>query len=187
MRISPRWLLAATLLTLAVVACGDDDDDGSPTPSAAVPTVAASLPQPEPAQPVDAEQAIPTNGVIELAVEGNLFVDNHLAVPLAESVVIRLTNNDTVPHNLRLAGTDGEWDTEDDAVTTPEQIDGGGVGELTFAPQVDGYYTFRCDFHPTTMGGRIVAGEPSGPPETAATPTPSPTPAGASPTETPAE
>jgi plastocyanin len=187
MRTSPRWLLAASLLTLALVACGDDDDDGSPTASAPVPTVPAALPQPEPAQPVDAEQAIPTDGVIEIAAQGNLFVDNHLAVPLGESVVIRLTNNDAVPHNLRLAGTDGEWDTEDDAVTTPEQIDAGDVGELSFAPQVDGYYTFRCDFHPTTMGGRIVAGEPAGTPATIATPTPSATPVAASPTETPAE
>jgi plastocyanin len=179
-----------TVVTLATaVACGDDDDDTSPTPSAAVPTVAAALPQPEPPQPVDSESVSPENGVIEIAAQGNLFLDNYLAIPLGESVVIRLTNNDTVPHNLRLAGTDGEWDTEDDAVTTPEQIDGGGVGELSFAPQVDGYYTFRCDFHPTSMGGRIIAGEPSGPPETIV-PTPSPTTTAAgtgSPAETPAD
>jgi plastocyanin len=169
-------LIASTLLIGVLAACGDDDDEGSsPTPTAGVPTVPTSLPQPEPAQPVDSEAVSPTGGVIEIAAEGNLFVDNHLAVPLGESVVIRLTNNDTVPHNLRLAGTDGEWVTEDDAVTAPEQIDGGGVGELTFAPPVDGYYTFRCDFHPASMGGRIVAGDPSGPPVTIATPTPSPT------------
>jgi hypothetical protein len=164
--------MAACLLVFA--ACAGDDDGATPTAPPA--SLATPNPQPEPPQPLASEQVSPEEGVIEVAATGTLFVQNHLAVPIGESIIIRVTNNDPAPHNLRLAGIDGIFETEDDAVTVPEAIDQGSVGELSFAPIVDGYYTFRCDFHPTTMGGRIVAGEPSGPALTPA-PTPSPTPA----------
>ena len=75
---------------------------------------------------------------------------------LGETVTIRLTNGDSVPHNLRIAGPDGQYETEDDAVTEPDQVNAGGSGELSFAPQIAGAYTFRCDFHPTQMGGQVV-------------------------------
>ena len=32
---------------------------------------------------------------------------------------------------------------------------GGETGELIFSPLVPGAYSFRCDFHPDQMGGRI--------------------------------
>lgn len=178
-------LLLATAVAFA--ACGDDDDDrGGATADDVTPTSAPASPvgpqvQPEPPQPVDREAIQPSGGVIELVAENMLFVDNNLAVGVGESVTIRVTNNDSTVHNLRVAGTDGEYITQDDAVTTPDQIEpSGGVGELTFAPPVAGFYTFRCDFHPTSMGGQIVAGNPGTPPPTprrTATPTPTPTPA----------
>ena len=65
----------------------------------------------------------------------------------------------TALSSFALAGLDGQFDTEDDAVTNPAQIAAGGAGELTFAPLAAGAYTFRCDFHPTTMGGQIVVGD----------------------------
>lgn len=170
----PRFLLiTCALVFVAFAACGDDDaDNGSipttdPTTKITVGPIAPAI-QPAPAQPLSAESIEPQDGVIELAATGQVFTQNFLRVPAAgESVTIRLTNNDNVPHSLRLAGLDGRFDSEDDAVTNPTQIDGGGAGELTFAPQADGAYTFRCDFHPTTMGGQIVVGAAtpgSGPP-----------------------
>jgi plastocyanin len=168
-------LLAVAALIASVACAGDDDSDEAETPTAAVPSFATPQPQPEPPQPLAAEQTSPTDGVIEVTAAGSLFVQNNLAVPAGETATIRVTNTDPTPHNLRIAGTDGLFETEDDAVTVPDGISQGSVGELAFSPVVDGYYTFRCDFHPTTMGGRIVAGEPADPPSTPE-PTPSPTP-----------
>jgi plastocyanin len=109
-----------------------------------------------------------------MAASGLQFEQNYLSTSPGETVTIRLTNEDSVPHNLRIAGVDGQFTTEDDAVTTPEQVDAGQTGELTFAPPTDGVYTFQCDFHPASMGGEIVVGD--------ATPIPAVTPA---PTEEP--
>lgn len=152
----------AVFLLLGAVACGGDDEDGgSPTVTAGIPSVAGPQPQPQPAQPLDAP-AQPRDGVFEISVQGSKFIGNNLVMPVGESVVVRLTNDDTASHNLRIAGIDGQFETEDDAVTEPASIDPEGVGELTFAPPVAGTYTFRCDFHPTTMGGQIDAGGSGG-------------------------
>jgi plastocyanin len=183
-------LFMLLLCVLAFAACSDDDDDsGADVTSAPAtthggfPTVAASAPQPASPQTLDAEKRQPQDGTIEISMENFLFVGNHLEVPIEEPVTIRVTNNDATVHNLRVAGNDGVFETEDDAVTTPDRIEAGAVGELAFAPPISGYFTFRCDFHPTSMGGQIIAGEPAGPPITL-TPVSTPTPAAS---ETPAE
>lgn len=193
-----RALLLCTLIAGGLAACGGDDSDNSiPTDEPTVRLTAGPIApaiQPAPAQPLNAESIEPQDGVIELAASGQRFAQNFLRIPAAgESVTIRLTNGDNVPHSLRLAGLDGRFETEDDAITNPTQIDGGGVGELTFAPQADGAYTFRCDFHPTTMGGQIVVGSAtpgSAPPESAdetATPVTSFGPEGESESPTPTQ
>jgi plastocyanin len=164
------WLLAG-------YACGGDDDTGGPTHTAGIPSVAGPQPQPQPAQPLDPSQK-PQDGVYEISMSGGKFLGNHLAMPIGESVTIRVTNNDTTVHNMRMAGIDGQFETEDDAVIEPPSIDPQGVGELTFAPPVAGSYTFRCDFHPATMGGQIDAGEPQVTPTPAVTDTPAPSPSG---------
>jgi plastocyanin len=181
---SPLFLrLAAACLLLAplLAACGGDDDatpsGGLVTQTAnAIPSVGAPQEQPPPVQELSSEPAEPSDGVIEIAVSGQQFEQNYLKVQPGDSVTIRLTNNDDVPHNMRLAGIDGQFDTEDDALTSPDKVDPGQVGELTFAPPTAGVYTFRCDFHPDIMGGEIVVGD--------ATPIPALTP---EPTEAPAD
>ena len=168
----PKLLAATCALVFATLAACSSDDKSIPTEEPTVQTTAGPVApalQPAPAQPLNAEFIEPQDGVIELTASGQKFTQNYLRIPAAgESITIRLTNNDNVPHSLRLAGLDGHFDTDDDAVAIPTQIDGGGVGELTFAPQADGPYTFRCDVHPTTMGGQIVVGSAtpgSAPPE----------------------
>lgn len=187
-----RYLISLLLLLFAVAlgACGDDDDDDAgvdvgeqTTTRAALPSVAEPAAQPAPAQALDRTATEPQDGVTEISVEAGLFVGNLLAVPIDEAVTIRVTNGDSATHNLRVAGNDGVFETEDDAVTTPDAITMGSIGELSFAPPVAGYFTFRCDFHPNTMGGQIVAGDPSAPAVTQPS-TPSPTPAES---ETPVE
>jgi plastocyanin len=154
-------LLIAVLLALsiAVSAC-DDEEDPEPTPRQVESPAAISptqvLVQPSPVQAVDAAVTIGVDGVMGVTIQDALFVGNNIQVPFGESATIDVTNKDTQPHNLRIAGFDGEYQTEDDAVTTPDAIDGGGSGSLEFAPAVPGSYTFRCDYHPGSMGGVVV-------------------------------
>lgn len=161
----PILAIATLLLAGALVsACGGNDDDDGGAPEATTPVADGGgspvgpelLEQPEPAQEIVASVTEPAAGVIEVAASGSLFANNNLAMPLGEPVTIRVANADLVTHNLRIAGLDGEYQTEDDAVTAPESVPGGETGELTFAPPVAGAYTFRCDFHPASMGGRIT-------------------------------
>jgi len=153
-------VLAGLLLApLALAGCGGDDEEGAGTPVPASPSAAspsAVLVQPEPVQPLDAEFTEATEGVIEVTVQDSAFHGNKLRVSFGRSVKIDVTNKDGEAHNLRIAGFDGVYQTEDDAVTTPDRIDGGGSGSLDFSPAVPGAYTFHCDYHPATMGGRVI-------------------------------
>lgn len=144
---------------LLMSACsGDDDDDGgaatavesSPTPLATVQN------QPEPVQPVSGEPSQPEEGVYEIVSENAAFQGNDVQLPLGQPSIIRVVNRDQLTHNLRIAGLDGQYDTEDDAVTEPAAIEPGSSGELSFAPAIPGKYTFRCDYHPGSMGGQIT-------------------------------
>lgn len=152
-------LAVALALLLAGYACSDDDE-GGPTRTPGDASIAGPRQQPAPAQPLAARPAEPTDGAFEISASGGKFVGNYLATPVGEAVIIRVTNDDTAKHNLRIAGLDGQFETEDDAIIEPPAIEPGGVGELTFAPPVGGSYTFRCDFHPKSMGGQIDVGEP---------------------------
>lgn len=157
-------LISALAVTLLLVACSGDDSDGDDAPPDGAtatetdgPTVAPELlDQPEPAQEPSSEVTAAEDGTVEVVINGSLFENNNVAIPLSTPVEILVVNQDSVIHNLRIAGLDGEFETEDDAVTEPESIAGGESGHLTFAPPVAGAYTFRCDFHPGTMGGQIV-------------------------------
>jgi plastocyanin len=158
-----RLLIAlVSICVFATAACGGDGDDEietSPTifvPQDTAPAPTAVLqPQPQPAQPLEEQVSAVAGGLIEIAAAGALYAPNHLSMTLGETVTIRVTNADTQEHNLRLAGVDGQYDTDDDAITLPSPISPGESGELTFVPQVAGNYTFRCDFHPDSMGGQI--------------------------------
>jgi plastocyanin len=158
----PRTRVAVLVAVLTVpalfVACGDDDEPDATarpeTPAALPPTQV--LVQPDPVQALDADATEASDGVIEVTVAGALFIGNNLRVPAGSTAKIDVTNRDSQVHNLRIAGFDGVYQTEDDAVTSPDPIAGGGSGSLEFAPAVPGSYTFRCDFHPGTMGGVVV-------------------------------
>ena len=172
-------LAAVCLLVSPLLAACGGDDSASNTPGVttqtpnAFPSVGGPQNQPAPPQELDSEPVEASNGVIEIAASGTLFQQNYLHLNVGDAVTIRLTNQDSTPHNLRIAGLDGQFNTEDDAVTSPDQVDPGQSGELTFAPPAAGVYTFHCDFHPTLMGGEIVVGDAT------------PIPAAAAPTDTP--
>lgn len=146
---------AGVLLAAWLSGCSGGRSDEE-TAGTSEPTVGAIQAQPDAVQQ-PGEMVEPQDGVLEISISGAQFLQNQLKIRLGEAVTIRVLNQDDQTHNLRIAGLDGRYGTEDDAVTVPDAIAGGDSGELRFAPAVPGEYTFRCDFHPGTMGGRIIA------------------------------
>ncbi len=155
--------IAAGLLLLAA-ACGDDDDDdgGNGNGDTAVPTATAPADQieeqPEPPQEVGAEVTEAVDGVLQTAVGDNFYTLNNLKVPLNETTTIEITNEGAAAHNMRIAGPDGVFQSDDDSVSDPNVISGGQTGVLEFTPTLAGTYTFQCEFHPNEQGGVIVVG-----------------------------
>lgn len=159
--LKPAILIVASLLALSILlgSCSDDDAEGTRTPDIGAGTPSASVTvqdQPDPVQPPAGTPGQPEDGVYEVIAQNSAFQGNDITLPLGQTSAIRVTNRDEVSHNLRIAGIDGQYDTEDDAVTEPESIAPGSSGELSFAPAIAGTYTFRCDYHPGSMGGEIT-------------------------------
>ena len=153
-RLAALTAAALAVAVLATAACSGDDG-GDAVAGVGGPSLGEIQPQPEPVQE-GGDLVEPRDGLIEVHISGARFLQNELGMTAGEPVKIRVLNEDGQSHNLRIAGFDGEFQTEDDAVTAPETIEPGGDGELVFAPPVAGSYTFRCDFHPGSMGGQIV-------------------------------
>jgi len=148
-------MLVGALAIVALGACSDDKKEvGGLTPGPTVPLQLQE--QPDVVQELDEALTVAFEGVIEVTAADTKFSPNKLTLAAGDSVLIRVTNSDTTLHNLRIAGLDGEYDTEDDAVALPESIASGESGELNFAPLAAGAYTFKCDFHPGSMGGQVV-------------------------------
>ena len=156
--------VAAGLLLVAA-ACGDDDDgsDGDDAGDTPTPEATADAPsadeieaQPDSPQEVDAEVTTPVDGVLQTAVGDNFYKLNNLSAPLNEMTTIEIVNEGSAIHNMRIAGADGVFNTDDDIVSDPDAISGGDTGVLEFAPTLAGTYTFQCDFHTTEQGGVIV-------------------------------
>jgi len=163
-RVAPL-LLGSVAILAAIAGCGGGDEKVETLPTVAVVQDTATAPppqqvqaQPSPSQPLDPTASSAEGGIIAIEAREARFVRNFWTITVGESVTIQLNNADSQQHNLRIAGPDGEYQTQDDAITVPEAINAGESGELTFAPLVQGPYTFRCDFHPDTMGGLIVVG-----------------------------
>ncbi|HEY5626303.1 MAG TPA: cupredoxin domain-containing protein [Dehalococcoidia bacterium] len=159
--------VAAGLLLLAAACGGDDDDGGNGNGDTGTPAATETAPadgiEPQPAVPQELEDEVTeaAGGVIQTVaadVPTFSYSPNHLKVPLNETTTIEITNEGAALHNLRIAGPDGEWNTDDDTVSDPDLISGGGTGVVEFTPTLAGTYTFRCDIHPDVQGGVIVAG-----------------------------
>jgi plastocyanin len=77
-----------------------------------------------------------------------------LSAPAGEETTWTLENVGTAIHNMRIAGPDGDFNSDDDAESDPATIAGGDSGEITFTLDA-GSYDYQCDFHPTQMLGTI--------------------------------
>lgn len=77
-------------------------------------------------------------------------------VAAGTEIAATLENGGTAVHDLRIAGPDGEYNTDDDIVSDPDAITGGESGTITFTLNA-GTYLYQCDFHTDQMKGEIVA------------------------------
>ncbi|HWO93415.1 MAG TPA: cupredoxin domain-containing protein [Dehalococcoidia bacterium] len=115
--------------------------------------VLRETPTPEPEGPVEVRTEW------DISMGDNFFEPNRIGVPVGQQVTVNLTNDGQAIHNMRIAGPDGEYDTDDDVVSDPDTVRPGEEATLTFTANEDGTIDFRCDFHPTEMTGTIVVGE----------------------------
>ncbi len=127
---------------------GEPADGAAPTPSPGQPE------RPPTAQEVQADFIEPTDGVIETESPDNFFTLNNFKVGVGEEVTIRLVNTGSNPHNLRIAGLDGEWSSDDDFTT--DLLSNGQTDEFTFSLDEEATLVFRCDVHPLEMWGQIT-------------------------------
>ncbi len=91
---------------------------------------------------------------VALAMTDGSFDPEKVTVAAGELFKITLTNTGEFVHNIRIAGPDGEFETDDDIASF--DIDPGGTGEIIGQIDEAGDYDFRCDFHADETGTLTV-------------------------------
>lgn len=97
------------------------------------------------------ELAISMNDKTENGQLTSFYAPNQLTVAAGDKIKFTLSNAGTVPHNIRIAGPDGEYNTADDVLVGPQVLNAGAT--VTFewtAPGQAGTLAFQCDFHLNT-------------------------------------
>src|SRR4030042_6340343 len=123
--------------------------------------------------------SLPTPGtggetIIRIEMRDNLFSPNDITIRANQKYIFELRNRGKAPHNLRIAGPDLEFDTEDDIAS--ELIDGGKTGTLPLEMTVTGTFPFRCDPHAVEMEGTLTVWVKPEIPSPTPSPSPTPTP-----------
>ena len=92
---------------------------------------------------------------VEIRMLDSVFEPNTFTIDAGDRVRISLPNEGQFAHNLRIAGPDGDYFTEDDIVSADFN---GGVADGEMVVQIDdpGTYDFQCDFHVATMTGTLT-------------------------------
>ena len=128
-----RWWLAPAVLALAAVvaaACGGASSEPA----------AQSTPEGE-------------GATLDITVGDNYFEPNEFRVQAGQQVTLNVTNEGQAVHTVRLAGADGEYETDDDTMADPEMIKPGATVSIVWtAPAGRAAYNFRCDYHPSETG-----------------------------------
>ncbi|MEE8347604.1 MAG: plastocyanin/azurin family copper-binding protein [Dehalococcoidia bacterium] len=129
-----------------------DDDGGEP---------AGAVGEPDASPAADASPA-PDGATGGLAMSmGDNFFDFQgeqaptIEVTAGEETTFDLTNDGIAIHNMRIAGVDNEYNTDDDFVSDPNLFLSGDAGTITSDIDQPGTYIFRCDFHPIEMTGTL--------------------------------
>lgn len=124
----------------------DDDSEGS-SDANETPTAA----------PSDGETPPPTGDNFAVSMGDDFFDPTEYTVASGATVTFEITNNGAGTHNMRIAGPDGEYQTDDDAVSDPLVFSAGDTGTIVWeVPASPGAITFHCDFHPAEMTGTIT-------------------------------
>lgn len=154
-----RWLkplVVAGALALAVAllasACGggDGEDGGDTTPGSETPSGGADV------GPVTLDVTLGDEpgdaGTIV-----SFFGPAAFTVAAGQEVTFNLSNDGTAIHNMRIAGPDSEFNTDDDTPVDTEILNAGDTAVLKWtAPDEPEAIAFRCDFHPADMVGTIT-------------------------------
>ena len=91
----------------------------------------------------------------------SVFDPDAISIEAGETVKVNVSNTGSVTHNLRIAGVDQEYDTEDDFVAKPPDqastlIKPGESGFTVVRINEPGQYSFRCDIHPNVQIGTLI-------------------------------
>jgi plastocyanin len=97
------------------------------------------------------ELAISMNDKTENGQMTSFYAPNQLRVTAGDKVKFNLSNAGTVPHNIRIPGPDGQYNTADDVLVGPQVVIAGASADFEWtAPNQAGTVEFRCDFHLNT-------------------------------------
>lgn len=157
-RLGLFMLIAVLGLSLVAAACGDDDDDdddGDASPVATSTRAPAATGTTAPAATGTTAPAAGGETTFDIVMKDNTFDPAEIVVAAGEEITVNLVNDGQAIHDMRIAGVDGDYDTDDDFVSDPDLMRGGEEGTLVFTFDEAGQYNFRCDFHPTEMTGTI--------------------------------
>lgn len=95
----------------------------------------------------------PTGLPVAVVMQDNFFSPGQVNVPANQPVVFELDNKGSASHNLRIAGSDGKFETLDDK----ESGNVGAGDDKKFGATLEpGVYNFRCDYHPGMTGSLLV-------------------------------
>jgi plastocyanin len=87
----------------------------------------------------------------------SFFEPGEISVEAGQKVTFNLTNGGALPHNMRIAGPDGKYNTGDDTVSSPDIVLGNQKAALKWqAGASPGTVAFQCDIHPGVMAGTIT-------------------------------
>ena len=94
---------------------------------------------------------------IDVTMGDNFFEPKEISVAAGEKVTFDLGNDGALPHNMRIAGLDGKFNTGDDTVSSPDIVLGRQNAMLEWqATAQPGSIPFQCDIHPGVMAGTIT-------------------------------
>lgn len=134
--------LSLAVLALVASACGGDDDSDDAD---------------GPTQTTTSANGNGDGQAVDVVMGDNFFDPEEFTVSPGETITFDLVNEGTNIHNMRIAGPDGDYQSEDDDVSDPDLVRGGETASLTWtAPDEAGEIVFRCDFHPVEMVGTIT-------------------------------
>ena len=87
----------------------------------------------------------------------SFFEPKEIAVQVGQDVTFDLGNDGALPHNMRIAGPDGKYNTSDDIVSSPDVVLGNQNATLEWQGAASpGSIPFQCDIHPGVMAGTIT-------------------------------